>query len=377
MSVQNIAENTGYYRNLMQPIPGEHPCGLDLEYDAAFLLLQTKLQPKLTAEYGDFIEVAESINWTDTERKCLELLNKARDVRLFIILMRCRMRQIGVNAVQEGLTALICCLKLWPEDLHPQLLDEGEFEPFMRANAFADLEDIDGFIADLRNQMLPKAAGMQISVKEFEKAHSFPREEGALDEGTMEAIKQEWLARSDSTIASLQQAYALLLELTAHLRDSLGNITPDFVRLTSLLRHFGRDDIAPIVAFETAEYLAVPEEEESQPYELTTEPSMAEVIAPVVAEIDAAAPSFQPQLQPTLQAAPMPIPVPPQPRGIQNRAEALSKIIEVRQWFAAAEPSSPVIALLSLSEKTIGKSFGELLQIIPQELISKLDAGQE
>lgn len=67
MSVQNIAENTGYYHNLMQPIPGDHPCGLDLEYDAAFLLLQTKLQPKLTAEYGDFIEVAESINWTDTE----------------------------------------------------------------------------------------------------------------------------------------------------------------------------------------------------------------------------------------------------------------------------------------------------------------------
>lgn len=375
MSVQNIAENTGYYHNLMQPIPGDHPCGLDLEYDAAFLLLQTKLQPKLTAEYGDFIEVAESINWTDTERKCLELLNKARDVRLFIILIRCRMRQIGLSAVQEGLATLICCLKLWPEDLHPQLLDGGEFEPFMRANAFADLEDIDGFIADLRNQLLPKAAGMQISVKEFEKAHSFPREEGALDEGTMEAIKHEWLVRSDSTITSLQKAYALLLELTARLRDSLGDITPDFVRLTSLLRHFGHDGIAPMVAFETPQYHVA--SEENKPYELATEPSMIEAAAPVAAETDIAATSFQPQQQATLQAVPMPIPMPPQPKGIQSRAEALSRIIEVRQWFADSEPSSPVIALLSLSEKTIGKSFGELLQIIPQELISKLDAGQE
>ncbi|MFV8768182.1 hypothetical protein ACNSPB_13125, partial [Yersinia enterocolitica] len=69
--------------------------------------------------------------------------------------------------------------------------------------------------------------------------------------------------------------------------------------------------------------------------------------------------------------------VPIAPKGIQNRADALSRLIEVRQWFATTEPSSPVIALLSFSEKTIGKSFGELLQIIPPELISKLDAGQE
>lgn len=375
MSVQNIAENTGYYRNLMQPIPGDNPCGLDLEYDSAFLMLQTKLQPKLTAEYGDFVEVAESINWTDTERKCLELLAKARDVRLFIILIRCRMRQIGVSAVQEGLEALIYCLNLWPEDLHPQLLDEGEFEPFMRANAFADLDDIDGFIADLRNQLLPKAAGMQISVKEFEKAHSFPREEGALDEGTMEAIQHEWLTRSDSAIASLQKAYALLLELAARLRGSLGDLTPDFVRLASLLRHFGSDDMAPLTAFEMPEYLAVPEE--NPPYEITAEPSGVETAPPIVAEIGSEAPYFQPQSPAILQPAPMPIQVPPQPKGIQSRADALSRIIEVRQWFAASEPSSPVIALLSFSEKTIGKSFGELLQIIPQELISKLDAGQE
>lgn len=376
MSVQNIAA-TGYYSNLMHPIPGEHPCGLDLEYDAAFLLLQTKLQPKLTAEYGDFIEVAESINWTDTEKKCLELLNKARDVRLFIILMRCRMRQIGVSAIQEGLEALLWCLDLWPDDLHPQLLDEGEFEPFMRANAFAELEDIDGFIADLRNQLLPKAAGMQLSVKEFEKAHSFPREEGALDEATMEAIKQEWLAKSDSTIASLQKAYALLLKLSERLRASLGDVTPDFVRLTSLLRHFGRDDTAPMAAFETPEYLVVPQE--NGPYEAAAEPSMVVAAQPVTAGIDVEMPAFQPQPQPqaTIQSAPMQIQVPPQPRGIQNRADALSQIIEVRQWFAASEPSSPIIALLSLSEKTIGKSFSELLQIIPQELISKLDAGQE
>ncbi|CNK57303.1 protein ImpA [Yersinia mollaretii] len=407
MSVQSIAESTGYYHRLMQPIPGDHPCGISLEYDSAFLLLQTKLQPKITAEYGTFVEVAEPTNWTETERKCLELLGKARDVRLIIILMRCRMCQIGVSAVQEGLEALLWCLTAWPDGLHPQLFDEGEFEPFMRANAFAELEDSEGFIADLRNLPLPKAAGMQISLKEFEKAHSFPREEGALEDATLEAIKQEWLARSDSVIISLQQAYALLLELASRLGDSLGDVAPDFVKLTSLLCHFGRADIAPIVAHETHEYSATSEYGAAPEYSTAPMKNEPHPIAGELPPIDVAAESIPaavapigtvqtgavqtavaptevmrvepPTLasQPLMQLAAIPVEAPALPKGIQNRADALSRLIEVRQWFTTTEPSSPVIDLLSFSEKMIGKSFGELLQIIPQELISKLDVLQE
>lgn len=382
MSVHSIADSRGYYHRLMQPIPGDHPCGLSLEYDSAFLMLQTKLQPKLTAEYGNFVEVAEPTNWTDTERKCLELLGKARDIRLLIILMRCRMRQIGVSAVQEGLEALLWCLSTWPDDLHPQLLDEGEFEPFMRANAFAELDDIDGFIADFHNQPLPKAAGMQISVKELEKAHSFPREEGALEEATLEAIEHDWQARSDNAILSLQKAYALLLELTTRLSHSLGDVTPDFVRLTAVLRLFGGSnmaDIAPIAAFETPEYITATEATEV--YTTAPEWQPEEIVTAVSVPTDTATPTYPPAPHMSPLQSPPPIAVAAQvpiaPKGIQNRADALSRLIEVRQWFATTEPSSPVIALLSFSEKTIGKSFGELLQIIPPELISKLDAGQE
>jgi type VI secretion system protein ImpA len=53
------------------------------------------------------------------------------------------------------------------------------------------------------------------------------------------------------------------------------------------------------------------------------------------------------------------------------------RIKEIRQWFEAMEPSSPVGALLNLSEKTVGRSYVELQQIMPQELIAKLNDGQE
>nr|CBX71585.1 unknown protein [Yersinia enterocolitica W22703] len=45
MSVHSIADSRGYYHRLMQPIPGDHPCGLSLEYDSAFLMLQQNCNP--------------------------------------------------------------------------------------------------------------------------------------------------------------------------------------------------------------------------------------------------------------------------------------------------------------------------------------------
>ncbi len=228
---------------------------------------------------------------------------------------------------------------------------------------------------------------MQISVKELEKAHSFPREEGALEEATLEAIEHDWQARSDNAILSLQKAYALLLELTTRLSHSLGDVTPDFVRLTAVLRLFGGSNMAaiePIAAFETPEYITATEATEV--YTTAPEWQPEEIVTAVSVPTDTATPTYPPAphmsplQQPPLQSPPpiaVAAQVPIAPKGIQNRADALSRLIEVRQWFATTEPSSPVIALLSFSEKTIGKSFGELLQIIPPELISKLDAGQE
>lgn len=38
MSEQSIAERAGYYQSMMQPIPGDFPCGKNLEYDPAFIM---------------------------------------------------------------------------------------------------------------------------------------------------------------------------------------------------------------------------------------------------------------------------------------------------------------------------------------------------
>lgn len=130
-----------YYQAVLHPTVGHAPCGENIEYDADFILLQSRLQPRQDVEYGSFFEAAEPVNWTDTERDCLTLLQKSKDIRLIIILIRCRLRKIGLRALPEGLEALYVVLQSWPNDLHPQLYDEGEFTPILRANAFSELED--------------------------------------------------------------------------------------------------------------------------------------------------------------------------------------------------------------------------------------------
>ncbi|WON77475.1 ImpA family type VI secretion system protein [Serratia sp. UGAL515B_01] len=343
-----------WYQAALQPCAEHPPCGVPLEYNSSFILLQGKLQPKLGAEYGNFVEVVESVNWAEIERDAMALLAHGKDIRLIIALMRCRMRRIGVQALSEGLEALLLMLEQWPDDVHPQLLDEGEFEPMMRANAFAELEAPDGFLADFRQQQLPKAAGLQLSIRDVEKVYVIPREESALSELTMAAIQQDWQRQQEGAIASLQLAALRLDQLKTKLQNMLGDYAPDFNILLTLLRRFGPAAVVPL------SYDIVEEAPSQAPAAAPTIESIEDAEAEVKVAIETAV-----EAQPTL-ATPANVVTVVKPKEISSRTDALKSLQEVRAWFTQMEPSSPVIALLAVTEQTIGKSFIELLHFLPR-----------
>lgn len=342
-----------YYQHLLQPLPGSCSCGENLEYDADFLMLQSRLQPRLNAEYGSFIEAAEPVNWAETERDCLMLLQKSKDIRLMVILMRCRIRQIGVAALDEGLQALHALLMAWPAETYPQLVDEGEYDPLLRANALSELEDPAGLLKDLRSQTLPKAAGLQLTIKDLEKALASPREEGALPEATTAALRQEWEMRQDEAILSLQNAGQHLNALQQLLKASLGEEVPDLSQLKSILDLFIR---------QPKHVFLLPD----LPCQETPLPvwKHEEVSSPVTATGDS-------------ENLPAPVAPPLSQKGISSRQEALVKIREVRSWFIRMEPSSPVSLLLEFAELATGKSFPELLKILPPDVIARLGPGKD
>lgn len=338
-----------YYQPLTLPLPGAFSCGVSLEYDPDFILLQSRLQPRLDAEYGHFTEAAEPVNWAEIERECFTLFNRSKDLRLLIILMRCRLRQIGLVALEEGLTALFFLLTRWPDDINPQLYDEGEFDPLMRINALNELEDIHGLISDLRSQLLPKAAGTQITLKIFEKSHAVPRENDALPEIMLSALRHEWKTQNDPVIHSLQVSRAWLEKIKNVLSENITIDLPDFPRLSQLLMLFQSDEEQLPVLSDTqpgTSVSAISETELSSPVFISEEASTQRITAN-------------------------------QQHTINNRAEALSRLKEIRAWFTQAEPSSPVIPLLAFTEQTIGMHFNELLTFIPAELISRLNAEKD
>ncbi|MFJ3458559.1 ImpA family type VI secretion system protein [Scandinavium goeteborgense] len=348
-----------YYLSLFEAISNEKPCGVSLEYDPAFILLLSKLQPKLDAEYGNFVEAAEPISWGEIERECLVLLQKSKDIRLIITLIRCRLRQYGPQALAEGLSALHALLLQFPDDLYPQLMDEGEFEPLMRANAFSELEASDGLMADLRNQTLPAAAGLQINIKDYEKAHSVPREEGAIAQTSLEALRHEWEKSGDITLASLRQASDLLQQIRCLLEDSLGYDAPGFTRLTSLLSLFSA----------VQDFNPSPEPIYNSPADFTVfrdvqDGVREEVLTASEAESIAAAP---PKERDILKKR----------DGIETRSDALSRLTEIRSWFEKTEPSSPVALLLAFTEKTVGLNFSALLKILPADMIALISMEKE
>ncbi|MDK1228904.1 ImpA family type VI secretion system protein [Cronobacter turicensis] len=344
----NTLQVPEYYQPLMQPLPGAFSCGVNLEYDPDFILLLSRLQPRLDAEYGHFTEAAEPVNWAEAERDCHALFQRSKDLRLMIILMRCRLRQIGLLALEEGLIALFSLIKRWPDDIHPQLYDEGEFDPLMRINALNELEDIHGLIGDLRNQILPKAAGTQITLKIFEKSHAVPRESDALPEILLSTLRHEWKTHNDPVINSLQAAKAWLDRIKSLLPGFAGTDLPDFPQLSQLLMLFSSQSGQPPLS--------------SLP---------PEALMSVITENDAL-PSLR-----MSEEEPAPAITSGEQQNIRSRAEALSRIKEIRAWFLNTEPSSPVIPLLAFTEQTIGMGFNELLKFIPAELISRLDTEKE
>ncbi|SFN56481.1 type VI secretion system protein ImpA [Izhakiella capsodis] len=355
MSALNISECPGWYRSVTDTVPTAPPCGESLEYDPDFILLQREIQPRLGAEYGNFVEAVEPVNWAETERNALKLLQRSIDVRLVIILMRCRLRQIGLSALPEGLKALIWMLNTWPEHLHPQLLDEGEFTPIMRANAFAELESNEGFLADIRQQTLPTVSGLHVTIRDIERASSSPRDEDALSEETRQLLLHEWQTQDQPLIQLFKQTFELTHLLKEMLQQQMpGEDAPELTRLLTLSGYFlSPSNIAS----------------DPPPAEATDEPEPRTKTVDSNPEIPVAIPADT-------------LPMPPQKTGrftekITSRNEALQRLREVRTWFTQAEPSSPVITLLAFTEQTIGKSFTELLQLLPPEVIAKMTASQE
>ncbi len=358
------------YADLLEPISAGEPCGPDLEYDAAFVMLQAAVAPKAGAQYGDFVDVPQAANWAEIERDCRSLLLRTKDIRLAVILLRCRTRQSGAAGLRDGLALLKTMLERYGEALYPLPVFEGKRDPVMYSNAIAALADPDGALADVRDIAMPKASGLQLQLRDIEKSFAVPRQKDALAQESVSRLLKELWGRRDTVTAALVEAQQLLKETTDWCQQTLDADAPDLGMLIKLLQPFGQ------VQAEGGGMAAVPAPAPA--------PAPAPVAAKPATETAGDAPAAAAAASSASSAADAPAsapiaayeaptqPVAPEPERM-DRWSALAKIQETRMWFEQNEPSSPVVVLLRQSERMVGKRFSELAHIIPADLLAKWD----
>lgn len=335
------------FAQLFSPISADLPCGADLEYDPAFLLLLARLQPRDAVQYGNFTSAPEPLGWTEIERDCRSLLTRTRDIRLLIVLIRCGCRAAGAQGLYDGLRMLHDMLTTFPDDIHPQLQIEGEHDPVMRANAMTTLTDRTGLLSDIRDLTFGDKT-LRLQIREIERALAVPRPD---DAATPEVIQQRLDTLRQITpaqMAAIDGAWAQATVLQRWCEQTLPRDAVDLGPLIRLLQLAARPAAPPQAGqfADDAGPAADPDTENVGTQAWATDTAAAANTASACGATSAA----------TVWA-----PV--------TRQTVLGDIRAARKWFEENEPSSPVALLLRQAERLIGKPFAELFQAIPSDLV--------
>jgi type VI secretion system protein ImpA len=323
---------------LLSPLSAARPCGENLEYDPDFVVLHAAVAPRETAQYGDFVEAAEAINWVDIERRCRALMLRTRDLRLAVLLVRCRVRLGGATGLVDGLLLVRGLLERYGAELHPLMVVEGETDPIMRANALASLADQAGLLADVRDLTLGKSAGLTLGVRNIERAFTMPTSKDAISPEIARRFIDDLVVAKDKTVAAFRRALDELRGIETWSMSALANEAPSLDALTALLEPYAEKGIPGGLADPVGVDVGEPEEVAQS---LTVQKTDA---------VDAVVTS------------------------VMTRRSALALIVESREWFELHEPSSPVSVLLRQAERLVGKRYADLVTAIPADLLAQWES---
>lgn len=140
------------FSNFLDPISPTQPAGINIEYDARFINIQSLAEGKPEQQYGDIIIEAEEPDWNSIEKLCRQLLSESKDVRAFCLYIQALTVNYGIIGFKTGCEILFKNLELYWDDIYPLLTDEDdEFDPFYRINSIGLLLFENGILRQVYN----------------------------------------------------------------------------------------------------------------------------------------------------------------------------------------------------------------------------------
>ncbi len=311
---------------LLSPLPGDAPCGADLEYDPAFLALQLAGAGKPEQQYGDTVIPAEEPDWPAVHQQALQLAMRTRDLRVAVWLMRSGARLEGLAGAVRGLQLVRGLLERHWDHVHPQLDAGDNNDPTARVNALIPLLHLGAGLADLRAASLTGKRG-GVSVRDIElalgHAEPLPGEAMPTEDGVMQGVAAA-IGQSAGLAALMQAGHDAVQGIAAVLEQRLeATQSPEFAPLKKLLQR-----VAEAARRATGS-------------------------AAVVADGAAG------------EAAPKAVAA----GTITSREDAIRALDRVCEWIERNEPSNPAPLLIRRSQRLMTKNFIDIIRdLVPDGL---------
>ncbi len=312
-------------KSLLTPLDAQAPCGAELDTaDADFQALESASAGKPERQYGDRVFAAEPPDWPRVYELSLALLQRSRDLRLAVWLVRSGSRLQGLPGAMRGLQLVQGLLERHWEHVHPQLDTSDGNDPTMRMNALAALTLGHEALADLRAAGLSSQRG-SLSLRELEiglgRAEPHGDEARPTEAGVLNGL-QALLQSDPGAGTAVHDAIAAVDAIAALLDAKVGPAAPDLTPLRKLLRIAG---------------------------------AALDRIAPAAATADS-----RPADSDQTEAAPSGRTFAPSSPG--SRADVVRELDRLCDWFERHEPSHPAPLLLRRAQRLMAMSFLQIME---------------
>ncbi|MDU9389025.1 type VI secretion system protein TssA [Pseudomonas japonica] len=334
---------------LLEPIPGELPCGKSMRYDAVFDRLEDLRREDDTSLPTGVWSTSEvkRADWAGVERLATQVLQeRSKELMIAIWLGEAWLHREGFKGITDALALIGGLCERFPDDLHPQPEDGDlawraaplawmarRYDQVLltRVQLFPESPpDLDGFSLYQWYQMKRR----QVPVNDSKPAKAAAEAAQALQKKVTELARNTpvtWWLQGVKTIATAQ---AQLVLLDGWCDRNLGDDAPGFADLRRTLQHLEET---------VREFIAL-----HPPQLLPTEPE-----APAVVQSQ----------QENSQSMDVPAPVESRQPFAEPRTrdEAYRQLLVIADYLARTEPHSPVPYLIRRGVEWGNKPLRDLL----------------
>jgi type VI secretion system protein ImpA len=325
---------------LLRPLSADAPCGPDLEYTPEYVELLQCMRGTPDVEYGKMHRAAVEPDWKAVKAGALRLLERSRDLRLAVHLARASAALHGYAGLDGALALIEGLLNEYWDHVHPQLDADDHNDPTERINTLLALDDREGLCLEVHAApLVASSTHGRYSLRDLDilagvlSAPSGLAADGQapIDAAQVDAaFKAAPLDELKETCACLERALARLDAIGASLVDRVGHGKGASLSMLPQLLCRAAEAMRERIAAHPGYAIAA--------------------VAPAGVQGDDA---------PTVT----------DPAALAGREDVARLLDRICDYYAVAEPGSPLPLLLRRARRLVGLDFVSILaDLSPQSL---------